>query len=285
MSFNSLAFLLFLGAVVALYYLLPAKARNPLLLAASYFFYMVYSVPLALFLVLCTLGTWAVGLKVQTSAPERKKAWLAAGVVVNIGVLAFYKYLNFMFSSVNSMLGGAGVEARLPRVDLIAPLGISFVIFQAVSYLVDVAREKIPAEKSLYYFALYLAFFPKVVQGPITKYGDVRPQFDQVHRFDWVNFRTGAMMAFYGLFMKMVVADRAAVVVNTLYASPEVYSGAALTLATVLFSLQIYFDFAGYSLTAIGSARMLGFFLKENFHQPYLSASVGEFWRRWHMSL
>ncbi len=279
MTFNSIVFMLFLAIVLLLYYILPGKARNLLLLIASYVFYANYSVPLVLFLVICTLVAYVIARRMESASDKGRKGWLAFGVILNVGALAFYKYTNFMLG----MIGAS--EYKL---SLMAPLGISFIIFTTISYLIDVYRKKIPAEKRILRFALYVGFFPKVVQGPIAKAEDMLPQFDAVAEkkaADWDKLKEGFLMVLYGLFMKMVIADRLAVAVNTLYVYPKDYSGAALLFGTFLFALQIYFDFAGYSLTAIGAAKMFGIDMKDNFRQPYLSKSVGEFWRRWHISL
>jgi alginate O-acetyltransferase complex protein AlgI len=275
--------LLFAGTLI-LYFLLPQKLRNPLLLVASYVFYAAYSLGLTLFLVVMTLITYVLGLEIgrcREARPKTAKAWMIVGVIISLGTLAFYKYFNFL-SDTLAGLSGAKNAAHLA---LLVPLGISFVVFTLVSYLVDVYRGKIPAERNLLKYALFVSFFPKVVQGPIEKAGDILPQFDEKHSFDLVRFREGMLMVLYGLFMKMVVADTAGIAVDTVYNSLSEYSGAAILVATLLFTLQIYCDFAGYSLVAIGSARVLGFTFKQNFRQPYLSLSVAEFWRRWHISL
>lgn len=281
MSFNSIVFLTFLAVILFLYYILPAKVRNTLLLAASYVFYAYYSIPLVGFLILCTFVVYFIARKIDVCDEAHiRKRWLVIGLILNIGTLGFYKYLNFFLSII---LGNSA-----PSVSLVVPLGISFIIFSTISYLVDVYRKRISAEKRILRFALYVSFFPKLVQGPIIKAEDLLEQFDAVAQnkaADWDKFRKGFLMLLYGLFMKMVVADRLALPVNAVYAYPSEYSGAALILATLLFSLQIYFDFAGYSLIAIGSAKMFGIDMKDNFRQPYLSGSVSEFWRRWHISL
>ena len=289
MSFNTLEYVLFFLLLVCLYYILPHKLRNPLLLAASYFFYAVYDVRMIAFLALCTLITYGIGLLIEKNANNRgsKKRWLIFGIILNLGVLCFYKYLNF-FSS--TLFGLFGREDSTPfRHSFLVPLGISFILFQTLSYIIDVYKGKLQAEKSLFKLALYISFFPKVVQGPIERAGDMLPQFNEEHRFNLETFREGMLMVFFGLFMKMCVADRAATIVDSIYGgiakSPESYSGAAAAFATILFAIQLYCDFAGYSLTAIGSAKVFGYEMKRNFRQPYFSKTVGEFWRRWHISL
>lgn len=286
MTFHSLTFIAFLALTVLIYYLLPHKARNVFILIASYFFYGVYAPPLLSFLIICTLVNWFFGRMIHVLDDQpTKKFWTIVAIVINIGTLGFFKYLNFTISIFESIAKLAGFQGELPRVDLLVPLGISFLIFQTTSYIIDVYRGKIKAERSLFHFALYVSFFPKVVQGPITRAGDIIPQFKEKHYFDIKWFREGFLQVLFGLFMKLVIADRAAIAVNSVYGSVGAYTGFALLIASFLFSLQIYFDFAAYSEIAIGSARMLGFHIKPNFLQPYLSTSIGEFWRRWHISL
>ncbi len=282
MTFNTLDFILFLPIVFILYFVLPQKLRNPLLLLASYFFYAVYDLPLTLFLVICTLVTYGIGLVIGGSTDKRRrKAWLVVGVVLNLGTLGFYKYFNFFSKSLGELFG----VKETVTLNLLVPLGISFILFQTASYVIDVYRGTLPAEKSLFKFALYVAFFPKLVQGPIERAVDILPQFDEEHHFDSKRWSEGMVMVIYGLFMKMVVADNAAIMVDTVFGNLKQYSGAAIAFAALMFTFQIYYDFAGYSYTAIGAAKVLGFEFKQNFRQPYLSHSVGEFWRRWHMSL
>ena len=285
MAFNTLDFMLLLAITLILYFVLPHRLRNPLLLIASYVFYAAYSLPLTLFLIVMTLITYFLALEIQRRHNDNEekttKYLMAVGVVICLGVLAFFKYFNFASGMAGRVLG---IEKPV-RLNLIAPLGISFVVFTLVSYIVDVYRGTVPAEKNLLKYALFISFFPKVVQGPIEKAGDIIPQFDQRHSFDLMRFREGMLMILYGLFMKMVVADTACIAVDTIYGDILSYSGASLLLATLLFTFQIYCDFAGYSYIAIGAARVMGFDFRQNFRQPYLSLSVAEFWRRWHMSL
>ena len=291
MSFNTLDFMLLLAGTLILYFLLPQKLRNPLLLVASYVFYAAYSLGLTLFLVIMTLITYVLALEIDHCREARggklAKFWMIVGVVISLGTLAFYKYFNFL----SDALAGLSGAKKATHLSLLVPLGISFVVFTLVSYLVDVYRGKIPAERNILKYALFVSFFPKVVQGPIEKAGDILPQFDEKHSFDIIRFRRGMLMVLYGLFMKMVVADTASVAVDTVYNSLSTYGmgssyhGAATLAATLLFTFQIYCDFAGYSLVAIGSAHVMGFTFKQNFRQPYLSLSVAEFWRRWHISL
>ncbi len=284
MAFNTIEFFIFLTAFILLYYLLPVKLRNPLLLLGSYLFYAFYSPALTIFLVAITLVNFIIALVMEQCDDNQKarKKWLVIGLILDIGVLAFYKYFNFFSLTIHQILRRGGSAATMR---FLVPLGISFITFSVASYLVDVYRKTISAEQQLFRFALYVAFFPKVVQGPIERAGSFLPQLDEEHRFNDRDYRVGLLMILFGTFMKMVVADRAGMIVDTIYGDLGSYCGAAVAFAACLFSLQIYFDFAGYSLIAIGAGRMLGFRLMDNFKQPYLAPSPAVFWRRWHISL
>ena len=240
MSFNTLDFLLLLAVTMGLYFVLPWKLRNPLLLASSYVFYAAYSLKLTLFLVIMTLLTYVLALKIchcreKEEDKKRAKIWMGTGVIICLGILAFFKYFNFLSDSLAAMIGA---EGNL-HLNLMVPLGISFIVFTLVSYLVDVYRGTIVAERNLLKYALFVSFFPKVAQGPIEKAGDILPQFEEKHSFDLIRFRAGMLMVLYGLFMKMVVADRAAIAVDKVYGNLSAYTGASILIATVLFSFQI----------------------------------------------
>lgn len=281
MTFNTLDFLGFFAITLLLYFIFPLKLRNLLLLVSSYVFYAVYSAKLTIYLVFTTLFAYLFGLVIErVNNKKAAKLWMIVGISIYVTILAFYKYFNFLSGIVSSVIGVEEFELHL-----LVPLGISFITFTVIAYLVDVYRGEIHAERNFLNFALFVAFFPKVVQGPIERASDIIPQFEKEHRFELARFREGMIMALYGLFLKMVVADTCAIIVNTVYGSIEEYSGAAVLLAAFIFSFQIYFDFAGYSYTAIGIARVLGFDFGTNFCQPYMSLSVSEFWRRWHCSL
>ncbi len=286
MAFHSLDFFIFFAVTVVLYYLLPQKLQNPLLLISSYVFYAAYDIKLTLLLIVMTVVVYLITLYIDKCRMDENihahvKQWMSVGVIICLLPLVFYKYINLLCKILPKGIG----YGQKPHLDLLVPLGISFITFSLVSYVVDVYRGTINAEKDLIKFALFVAFFPKVVQGPIEKAGDILPQFDGKHSFNIVRFREGMLLALYGIFMKMVVADTAGIAVDRIYGRLSEYSGAAVLLATVLFTVQIYCDFAGYSLIAIGTARVLGINLQQNFRQPYFSSSVSEFWRRWHISL
>lgn len=281
MIFTTFQFVIFYVVVFGLYFLLPRSARHPLLLAASYYFYMC-SVPWYLTVIIAiTLIDFFTGIKMEEARSHAvKRFYLILSLVSNLGILITFKYAAFFASNINDVLG-----IGLPVLKLILPLGISFHTFQAVSYSVEVYRGRVPAERSLMRYSLYVAFFPQMVAGPIERPGNLLTQFHTDHTLNYDRFRSGLQMVLWGLFKKVAVADLVAPVVSTVYAAPEQFSGPVLILATVLFAVQIYGDFSGYTDIAIGVARMMGYDLMINFRQPYFSKSVGEFWRRWHISL
>ncbi len=282
MTFNSSSFFLFFPVIVLLYYLAPCAWRCAVLLLGSWLFYAAYSPALLLYLILASFVNYLIGIAMEKVCYSDRKRWLIAGIVVDLAVLAFYKYFNFFSITIHSITK-ANKEPLI--LHLLVPLGISFITFTLISYLVDIYRDKISVEKDFIRFAVYVAFFPKIAQGPIQRADRFLPQLDEKHSFDVVLVTEGILMMLYGEFMKMVVADTAGIAVDCIFAHRDSFLGSTLLLGTILFALQIYCDFAGYSLIAIGAARVLGFKIERNFKQPYFSRSVGEFWRRWHMSL
>lgn len=292
MLFNSLNYLVFFPIVVLLYFAIPGKylkLRNLWLLAASYFFYMNWNAAYALLLFGSTFITYLAGLGIQMAKSRDKTSlakWILGGsFVINLAILFFYKYVDFFVENCNRLLGLAGTKERLPYLDVLLPVGISFYIFQALGYTMDVYRGKTHATKNLFRYMLFVSFFPQLVAGPIERSSNLLGQFEEEHRFDVDRVREGLLIMLWGLFMKIVIADNAAVYVNAVYGNYLNYTGAEIILATVLFAFQIYCDFGGYSYLAIGSARVLGFTLMENFHAPYQAVSVKDFWKRWHISL
>ncbi len=279
MSFNTLDFLLLFAVTTILYYIFPHRFRNYILLLASFDFYGAHSPKMLLYLVFIILITYIIAFLIEDRR-SISRLLLIAGIMADSAILIYYKYSAVFFRYVSDLLSVENGFQISP-----APLGISFITFSTISYIVDVYRGKCEAERDIIKYALYVSFFPKVLQGPIEKAGDILSQFDDEHHFDIRNYRIGMLMVLYGLFLKMVIADTAAVAVEEVYRNPVNYSGAANLTATILFAVQLYCDFAGYSYTAIGVARVLGFTFKQNFRQPYLSVSVSEFWKRWHMSL
>ena len=294
MLFNSGKYVIFLPIVVLLYYLLPARVKKYWLLAASYYFYMCWNAKYALLIFASTLITWLSGLGLERAAEsphgevgrERRKKWIVAlSFVSNLGILFFFKYSNFAIGILQSVLARLHIALNIPTFDILLPVGISFYTFQALSYTMDVYRGQIGAERNFFTYALFVSFFPQLVAGPIERSGNLLGQLKQPHRFDFDNLREGLLLILWGFFLKLVIADRLALYIDTVYGARYLYPGCYLALAAVLFAVQIYCDFYGYSTIAMGSAKLLGIELMENFKSPFLSASVAEFWRNWHVSL
>ncbi len=296
MLFNSLHFLVFFPAVVLVYLLVPAKARLGWLLAASYYFYMSWNPGYALLIAISTVTTFLSGMLLERAGrlPDerlcvRRKKWcVALSFLINIGILFFFKYFDFALENVNRFLGAFHMTVLDKPFDVLLPVGISFYTFQALGYTVDVYRGSVPAEKNLLRYALFVSFFPQLVAGPIERSGNFLTQVQKMERWrlwDMGRIRDGLLLMLWGFFQKLLIADRAAIAVNAVYGQYQAFGGGEILLATFLFAFQLYCDFDGYSNIARGAARVCGFELMHNFRQPYFSRSVGEFWRRWHISL
>lgn len=291
MLFNSFSFLVFFPAVVLVYFVIPRKARYIWLLLASYYFYMSWNPRYAVLIAASTVITFFSGIAICGVAAGRPalKKWIVAGsLTANLGILFFFKYFDFMLGIANRALAGFGIQIPDKPFDILLPVGISFYTFQALSYTMDVYRGKIAAEKNILRYALYVSFFPQLVAGPIERSTSLLPQLrraDSIRLWDADRIRDGLFMMLWGYFMKLVIADRMALLVDLIFDRYQAYSGSALLVAAVFFAFQIYCDFGSYSLIAVGSAKVMGFTLMENFNAPYFAASIKEFWRRWHISL
>jgi len=286
MLFNSIDYFIFLPLVGLLYFILPFKYRWILLLGASYFFYMSWKAEYIVLIITSTIVDYYCGLQMG-KIPEKKKRkpFLYLSIIVNLGILFTFKYYNFFNSSVSEVFSDLNINYNTPVSSLILPIGISFYTFQTMSYSIDVYNDKIKPEKHFGIFALFVTFFPQLVAGPIERAGHLLKQFKVSHPFKVANLTLGGQLIVWGLFKKVVIADRLAIFVDNVYDQPYDHSGISQLLATVFFAFQIYCDFSGYSDIAIGSARLLGFDLMQNFRQPYFSKSISEFWSRWHISL
>lgn len=294
MLFNSLQFLIFFPIIVGMYYILPNKIKNYWLLIASYYFYMCWNAAYAILILFSTAVTYASGVAMEkikkselkeTQYVFRKKACVAVSFVLNLSILFFYKYMNWGMESINQVLSHFHIVLNLPAFDVILPVGISFYTFQALGYTMDVYRDEIYAEKNFFRYALFVSFFPQLVAGPIERSKNLLKQLAEPQKATFDNFKEGFLLMLWGYFLKVVLADRIAIFVDTVYGDIATYTGVYLIVATLLFAVQIYCDFAGYSVIAMGAARILGVRLMENFNVPYLAMSVAEFWRRWHISL
>jgi D-alanyl-lipoteichoic acid acyltransferase DltB (MBOAT superfamily) len=286
MLFNSFQFLIFFPVVVTVFFALPDRWRNIFLLIASYYFYMCWRPAYIIVIWFITILDYWAGMKIEEAQDDRvRRFFLGLSIVGNFGLLFVFKYFNFFGGTINQALRPLRLFGDIPLLHLMLPIGLSFHTFQAVSYTIEVYRRRVPAQRNLLHYALYVAFFPQMVAGPIERPYHLLPQFKKHKRVEFEAVRFGLELAMWGFFKKVVIADRLAAMVNTVYQSPKTFSGPLLTLATVFFAIQIYCDFSGYSDIAIGCARIMGFDLMTNFRQPYFAQSIEEFWHRWHISL
>lgn len=286
MLFNSFHFLVFFPIVLGVYHLIPRRYRWMFLLVASYYFYMSWN-PWYLGLIVASTGVdyWA-GLKIyKTSEAYLKKRWLCLSITVNLGILFIFKYYNFFIGSFTDLVSSVGWSVSPAFLNLILPVGISFYTFQTISYTVDVYKGRIEPERNLGYFALFVSFFPQLVAGPIERAGDLLPQLKKASEVNLVDIRTGVNQILYGLFKKLVVADRLSIYVDQVYSDVSGASGIVVLIASFFFLIQVYCDFSGYSDIAIGVARLMGYKLTINFSRPFLSTSFREYWQRWHITL
>lgn len=294
MLFNSVGFLIFLPIVLLVTFIVPKKIKYIWLLVASYYFYMCWNASYALLILFSTLVTYLGGLGIEwckaqawdeNKIRKSKKACVTIGLVLNIGVLCYFKYTNFLLDNLKRLFGMIHIELNIPEVDILLPVGISFFTFQALSYLIDVYRDEIYAEKNFFRYALFVSFFPQLVAGPIERSKNLLKQLSNPPKFDVENIKKGIWIMIYGYFLKVVLADRVAIFVDYVYGNYSVYKGLYLVIATILFAIQLYCDFYGYSTIAVGCAKMLGYQLIDNFNAPFYSRSIAELWRRWHISL
>ena len=262
------------------------KAQNTILLVASYFFYGLWDWRFLLLIVASSLVDYYAALAIKgTGNNSRQKLYLYSSILWNLGVLFLFKYYNFFIDEFALLFNMQQGEYAFSTLNLILPVGLSFYTFQTMSYTIDVYKNRIKPTKNLLNFLCFVSFFPQLVAGPIEKASDLLPQFSKNRSFDKEEMKEGLRQILWGLFKKMVIADNAAYIVNMVYASPEDYGSLSLLYASVLFFIQIYGDFSGYSDIAIGSAKLFGFKLTKNFNIPYLAKSVTEFWQRWHITL
>ena len=312
MPFTSFRFFFFLAAVIFVYYIVPKKFQWAVLLAASYSFYIYSGVDNLIFILSTTLFTYLSALFMQSMRNKNQKKIDALGkditveqkrdmkkavakkihtvqvltVLVNLGVLAWVKYHNLFIGSINDMFTLFRWDASVPFVNIIVPLGLSYYTFDSIGYLIDIGRGKYPAEKHLGKFALFVSFFPSVVQGPLNRFGDVGVQLRETHKLEYDNLKNGALLILWGLFKKLVIADRVSAIAGTVFAPGfSDYNGSQIFFGVLAYSFQIYGDFSGGTDITRGAAQMMGINLPMNFERPFFSISLADFWRRWHMSL
>jgi len=289
MLFNSIDFILFLPIVFILYWFFlnrNLKLQNLLIVAASYFFYGWWDWRFLFLIFFSTIIDYSIGRKLGTEEDENKrKVLLWSSILVNLGFLGFFKYYNFFLENFVSAFSFFGTEINAHSLNIILPVGISFYTFQTLSYTIDVYKRDIDATKDFIAFTAFVSFFPQLVAGPIERAANLLPQFNKKRQFDYSKAVDGMQQILWGLFKKIVIADNCSIFVDDIFQNYMNYSGGTLILGAVLFAFQIYGDFSGYSDIAIGTSKLFGFDLMTNFKTPYFSRNIGEFWRRWHISL
>lgn len=297
MLFNSIDFFVFFPMVVLVYQVIPKKIRYLWLLLASYYFYMNWNAKYALLIGFSTIITYLCGISIEQIKNHNSllrlkgcllKIMIAFGVTINLGVLFFFKYFDFFLENVNRVLSIFHIQLLSKPFDVMLPVGISFYTFQALGYIIDVYRGEIKAERNLFRYALFVSFFPQLVAGPIERSKNLLEQIRKIPSQKNVSFENvvnGFTIILYGLFLKMVLADRISILVNTVFGQVFMYGTIELVIGAIGFAIQIYCDFGSYSLIAIGTAQVMGFELMENFNTPYFAHSIKDFWHRWHISL
>lgn len=286
MLFNSFIFLFFLVFVISCYYALPHKYRNPFLVLASYFFYGYWDWRFLSLIFISTAIDFYAGNRIHYYENiKKKKVFLYLSLISNLGMLGTFKYLGFFSESFISFINFFGLEANWTTINILLPVGISFYTFQTLSYSIDIYRGKLQPEKSFLNFALFVSFFPQLVAGPIERATNLLPQLRQKINFSIDQFREGIILITIGMFKKVLLGDTSGRIVDHVFAEPTLYSSMELLMGLILFTVQIYADFSGYSNIARGTAKLFGIDLMENFKQPYLSTSISEFWKTWHISL
>lgn len=285
MLFNSFHFVYFFIIVTSVYFSLPHRQRWLLLLLSSCYFYMAFVPIYILILGFTIVVDYFAGIYIENSQGKRRKLFLIYSLVANIGILCIFKYYNFINTNFSYLLHGFGLTNPIPYLSILLPIGLSFHTFQAMSYTIEVYRGNQKAERHFGIYALYVMFFPQLVTGPIERPQNLLHQFKEKHHFDNDRVFEGLKLMIWGLFKKLVIADRLGIYVNGAYNYVDQQDGMTLLLATIFFSFQVYCDFSGYSDIAIGTAKVLGFDLMTNFRRPIFAKSTGEFWKRWHISL
>lgn len=285
MLFNSIHFLFFFIVVTSLYFVLPHKIRWFLLLVSSCYFYMAFVPIYILILGFTIVVDYFAGILIENAGGRKRRLFLIFSLFANIGVLAVFKYYNFLNENLTFLFNGFGVKNPIPYLSILLPIGLSFHTFQAMSYTIEVYRGHQKAERHFGIYALYVMFYPQLVAGPIERPQNLLHQFHEKHTFDYERITSGLRLMALGLFKKVVIADRLAIVVDNVYNNPHQFNSLSHLIATIFFSFQIFCDFSGYSDMAIGAARIMGFKLMTNFDKPYHSKSIHEFWKRWHISL
>ncbi len=289
MLFNSINFLIFFPIVVIVFFTLPQKLKYIWLLIASYFFYANINIMFVLLIFISTLVSYVGGLLMnqqkEKSNDKYVKYIMWSVIFINLGALFFHKYFYFVVNNIISIFSIFNITINEPTFSIILPVGISFYTFQIIAYVVDISRGSCKAEKNFINYALFIAFFPKLLAGPIERTNTFLPQLHEKKTFSYDNMVKGLQLMLFGYFLKMVIGDRAAILVNFVFENYEAYGGLEIVIAIIIYSIQIYADFFGYTMIATGVAQVMGFKLVQNFNHPYFAISVSDYWKRWHMSL
>lgn len=289
MLFNSFQFLVFFPVVLIGYFLVPNKVKYIWLLLASYYFYMCWNPSYALLILIVTGVTYICGMVIDKSKKYTTRRFvLILGILFPVGILLYFKYFTFLMRNVNRILNLINLKEINLWMGVLLPVGISFYTFQSISYVVDIYRGNLPAEKNILKYALYIAFFPQLVAGPIERPGNLLKQISNIPKiklWDYDRITNGMIFMLYGYFLKMVIADRLALIVDAVFTNYNELCWTSLILGAVSFAIQIYCDFASYSAIAIGASQIMGIVLMENFNSPYFAVSLKDFWNRWHISL
>lgn len=288
MVFNSIDFLLFLPIVFIFYWFFGSRNitfQNTIILFSSYLFYGWWDWRFLSLIVFSTVLDFLLAKKIHNSISIRKKFLLISSIIINLGILGFFKYFNFFVSSLQASFLSLGLDIDTWSLNIILPVGISFYTFQTLSYSIDVYNEKLKPTNDFISYAAFVSFFPQLVAGPIERATNLLPQFISKRNFNSTKAINGLSLILYGLVKKVVIADRLAIYVNSVFSDFQSYNSLSLIIAVVFFSFQIYCDFSGYSLIARGVSKLFGFELMVNFNRPYLAQSITDFWRRWHISL
>ena len=285
MLFNSISFLIFFPIVVSLYFSIPHKFRWALLLASSVYFYMNFIPVYILILFFLIILDYVMAILIENNQGSKRKVYLIISIISTCATLFVFKYFNFFNINITAIANLLDWNYSIAALSLALPIGLSFHTFQSLGYVIDVFKGNQKAERHLGIYALYVLFFPQLVAGPIERAKNLIHQFYEEHLFEYKRVTDGLKLMLWGFFKKVVIADRLAVMVNTIYNNPTNFTGLPLILATIFFAFQIYCDFSGYTDIARGAAKVLGFNLMENFKRPYFARSISEFWKRWHISL
>src|ERR1017187_523158 len=286
MLFNSIIYFLFLAITLIVYYLLPVKYRNYFLIAASAFFYMYVKIEYIFIIIFIIVSNFFIGIKIERSQTKnRRNQYLYLSLFINLGILIFFKYWNFLIDNLLGVLSIFHAKNSIPFVEIALPLGLSYYIFQTIGYIYDIYRGSQKSEKNISRFSLFTLFFPKLLVGPIERAGHLLPQLSKNIYFDQENIIEGGRRIAWGLFKKLVVADRISIYQTVVINNLQEQSGITILFASLIYTFQVYADFSGYTDIAIGTARLFGFNLMENFKRPFTAKNLSDFWRRWHISL